>query len=60
MSGKVGRPPRSENSFSKPIVLKCRSAIGAAPSEPSLREVGDDHIGPVSCCASKHFAECSF
>ena len=23
------------------------------------REVGDDHIGPVSCCASKHFAECN-
>jgi hypothetical protein len=45
MSGKVERPPKTANFFSKPIILKCRSAIRAAPSEPSLREVGDDHIG---------------
>ena len=44
MSGKVERPAKSAN-FSRPIVLKCGSAIRATPSEPSLREVGDDHIG---------------
>ena len=60
-AGQSGASARkSANFFSKPIVLKSRSAIPAR-RRPSLACERSEIItsGQVSCCSSKHFAECS-